>query len=485
MDIRGCKNYIDGKPAESSGNEILDVISPIYGRKISEIIISNSQDVALAVESAKKAFNGWSALTIKQRAEVFFNFRTFLHNYMDDLAELCTLENGKTIEESKAEIYKGIELTDYAISLPQVIGGENLEVSEGIECKMVRFPLGVTAGIVPFNFPIMIPMWMIPVVIGCGNTFILKPSEQAPLSAHRLAELLTEAGLPDGVLNIVNGTREVVEAFCDIPDIKAVGFVGSTAVARIVYKRAAGNGKRVLALGGAKNHVIIMEDADLEMTAHDVVRSSMGAAGQRCMAVHTVIGVGKIQPFIDRIVELAGDIVVGTDIGAIISESAVERITQYIDEAERMGAKILLDGRHITVKGKENGFYVGPTVIDNLNPEIPCACEEVFGPVLSILRVDTLDEAIEIENNNPYGNGASIFTSNGLTAKEFEYRAQAGMVGINIGIPVPREPFPFGGWNMSVFGVGDITSSGGVEFWTRKKKITSKWFVKKARHWLE
>lgn len=485
MRIIECKNYVDGKAVESQGKETLDILSPIDGSKISQIKMGNSEDVNQAVSVAKKAMNKWSQTHIKKRMEVLFNLRGLLKKYMDELAELCTFENGKTFDESKAEITRGIELVEYAASLPQVIGGPNLEVSEGIECKMIRYPLGVTAGICPFNFPIMVPMWMIPLTIGCGNSFILKPSEQVPLSAFRLAEIFSEAGLPDGVFNVVNGTREVVEAICDHPDIKAIGFVGSSKVAEIVYSRASGNGKRVLALGGAKNHVVVMEDADLEMTSHDVVRSSMGCAGQRCMAVHVMIGVGKIDFILDRMAEIAKGIKIGEDMGAIISKSAVERITKFIDEAEDSGAKILIDGRGIKVKGKDNGFYVGPTLVDNVGAEMPCAREEIFGPVLSIIRVETLDEAIAIENQNPYGNAASIFTSNGRTAREFEYRANAGMIGINIGIPVPREPFSFGGWNKSVFGVEDLTGTGGVEFWTKRKKITSKWFIKKAKHWLD
>ncbi len=480
-----CMNYIDGKLVESFSNEKLDVYSPIDGTVISQVSVGNSKDVNSAVESAKKAFEHWSQTTVKSRADIFFNVRDLMKSRMNDLAEICTLENGKTIDESKAGITKGIELVEYAASLPQIIGSTNLEVSEGIHCKEIRFPLGVTAGITPFNFPFMVPLWMIPLVIGCGNSFILKPSEMVPLSAVRLAQLFSEAGLPDGVLNVVHGKRDVVEALCDHPDIKAAAFVGSTSVADIVYSRAAANGKRALALGGAKNHVIVMEDADVEMTAHDIVRSSMGAAGQRCMAVHVMIGVGNVQPIVDRVVELAGEIKTGVDMGAIISRSAVDRITNIINGAEAGGAEILLDGRGITVKGKENGYYVGPTVLDKVTPDMPCGHEEIFGPVLSIIRVDSLDEAIKIENGNQYGNGASIFTSNGRIARKFEYRAQAGMVGINIGIPVPREPFPFGGWNKSVFGVGDITGMGGIEFWTRRKKITSKWFINKARNWLD
>jgi malonate-semialdehyde dehydrogenase (acetylating)/methylmalonate-semialdehyde dehydrogenase len=331
----------------------------------------------------------------------------------------------------------------------------------------------------------MVPMWMLPLAVGCGNVFILKPSEQVPLSAVRLAELCSDAGLPDGVFNVVHGARETVEALCDHPDIDALAFVGSSQVGEIVYNRGSAAGKRVLALGGAKNHVIALPDCDLETTAHDVVRSSMGCAGQRCMAVHVLITVGDSDALVERVVEIAKEIATGRDMGAIISQAAVERITGFIDEAERDGVDLLLDGRGVTVPGKQGGFYVGPTILDSVKPNMNCAREEIFGPVLSIIRVDSLDDALAIENANPYGNAASIFTRDGLAAREFEYRANAGMLGINIGIPVPREPFSFGGWNRSVFGTGDLTGSGGIEFWTRRKKITSKWFIRKAKHWLD
>ncbi|MFC1561437.1 CoA-acylating methylmalonate-semialdehyde dehydrogenase [candidate division KSB1 bacterium] len=478
-------HYIDGKHAGSKGKSIIDIVSPVDGGRIGQLSIGNSEDVNLAVESAQNAFLKWSQTDVRKRADILHNIRSLMKKHIDELAQLCTHENGKTVDESKAGIAKGIELIEFAASLPHTIGGPNLEVSDGIECKMVRVPLGVTASITPFNFPVMVPMWSIPLTIGCGNTFILKPSEQVPLSAFRLAELFSEAGLPDGVFNIVNGTQEVVEALCDHPDIQALSFVGSTRVAEIVYTRACANGKRALSLGGAKNHVVAMEDADIDITAHDVVNSSMGAAGQRCMAVHALICVGNADPLIDRVVGLAKKIRTGVDMGAIISQSSVERITGIIDDAEKAGAKVLLDGRHVRVKGKENGFYVGPTILDNVTPEMPCGCEEIFGPVLSIMRVGTMEEALAIENRNHYGNAASVFTSNGRTAREFELRSNAGMIGINIGIPVPREPFSFGGWNKSAFGPGDLTGTGGIEFWTKRKKITSKWFLKKARHWLD
>ena len=484
MNQKIISHYCDGRQVESHSPETMEIVSPNDGEVIGSVSIGDEQDLNRSVESAKKAFEVWSNTHIKDRIKILFKTKRLFRKYTNELAELCSLENGKTVEEAKAGIEKSIELIEYAGSLPQITEGRSMEVSDGIECKMVRYPFGVTAGIVPFNFPIMVPMWMIPLTLGCGNTFILKPSEHVPCCALRLAEIFTEAGLPDGVFNIVNGTKNVVEAICCHPDIQAVAFVGSSKTAEIVYKRATGNGKRALALGGAKNHLIVMEDADIEMTAHDVVRSSMGSAGQRCMAVHTMVAVGDVQPVIDRIVELASGIETGKDMGGVITPASAEKITKIIDEAEKSGAKILLDGRKVTVKGKEKGFYIGPTILDNLTPGMPLAKEEIFGPVLSILRVDTLDEAIEIENNNEYGNAASIFTSNGSTASEFEERANSGMVGINIGIPVPREPFSFGGWNRSVFGVGDLTGSGCIHFWTKQKKITSKWFINKAKHWL-
>ena len=480
-----CLNYINGAQAASSSSEALDIMSPLDGTVISQLKLGNTEDVNLAVDSARKAFGKWSQTPIKKRMDVLLNVRNLMIRSIEELAEIITAECGKTLDESRAEVTRGIELVEYAASLQQIVGGENLEVSDGIDCKMVRYPIGVVAGIGPFNFPIMSPMWMIPLAIACGNSIIMKPSELVPLSMIRLAELFTEAGLPDGVFNVIHGSRITVEALCDHPGIDAVSFVGSSAVAKSVYTRATGNGKRAMALGGAKNHLFVMEDADLDMTAYDVVRSSMGCAGQRCMAVHAMIGVGNIQRFIDRIVEIASNIETGKDMGAIITSAAVERIEKYIDGAEKSGANVILDGRNVKVKGKENGFYVGPTLIDNVTPDMPCAREEIFGPALSIMRVDTLSEGLAIENANPYGNAASIFTSNGLTAHEFECRANAAMIGINIGIPVPREPFSFGGWNKSFYGFGDLTGTGGIEFWTRRKKITSKWFVRKARTWLD
>jgi malonate-semialdehyde dehydrogenase (acetylating)/methylmalonate-semialdehyde dehydrogenase len=330
----------------------------------------------------------------------------------------------------------------------------------------------------------MVPNWTIPNALALGNTMILKPSEQVPLSANRIAEILAEAGLPKGVLNVVHGAQAAVEAICDHPGIDAVSFVGSTKVAKIVYQRATSNLKRALCLGGAKNHLIVLPDANEEMTASDVAASMTGCAGQRCMAASAMVAVGKVDAIIDRLCEETKKIVPGKNLGAIISQQAKERIEGYIAEAEAQGAKILVDGRDATVEGKENGYYVGPTVIDFVTPDMKIAKEEVFGPVLAILRTSTLDEAIEIENNSPYGNAASVFTQSGGLAKYVADHASAGMIGVNIGVPVPREPFSFGGWNESKFGTGDITGESSIEFWTKLKKTTTKWNPEARTNWM-
>ena len=400
------------------------------------------------------------------------------------MAVIVHEENGKTLSEAIAEVEKSIELTEFACSLPQLVQGEILEVSKGVECRSERHPLGVVASIAPFNFPNMVPHWTLPNAITLGNAMILKPSEQVPISAIRIAELLTEAGLPDGIFNIVNGDRESVEAICDHADIDAVSFVGSTKVAKIVYQRATGHNKRVLTLGGAKNYLLVLPDANHEMTSSDVAASMSGCAGQRCMAAAAVIAVGNVDGIINGICEKAKTIIPGKNLGAIISKEAQTRIENYITEAEEQGADILVDGRGATVKNKENGFYVGPTVIDHVTPEMSIAQEEVFGPVLSIIRVDTVEQALEIENSSQYGNAAAVFTQSGGLAKYVAANVSAGMIGVNIGVPVPREPFSFGGWNQSKFGVGDLTGKSSIEFWTKLKKITTKWNPEAKTNWM-
>jgi malonate-semialdehyde dehydrogenase (acetylating) / methylmalonate-semialdehyde dehydrogenase len=484
MKYTALSNYVDGKKVASSSSRVLEVISPLDGSLLSTVPMSSAADLDLAVQAAKKAAKKWAATPIKERVQVFFKYKALLEKNIDELAFLVHEENGKTLGEARAEVEKSIELTEFACSLPQLIQGELLEVSKGVECRTEHHPVGVVASIAPFNFPNMVPNWTIPNAIALGNAMIIKPSEVVPLSVVRIAELLKEAGLPDGVFNIVNGDREIVEAICDHPDIDAVSFVGSTKVAKLVYIRATSNLKRCLSLGGAKNHLIVLPDANVAMTASNVAASMSGCAGQRCMAASALVAVGEVQHIIDKLCEEAKKIVAGKNLGAVISAAAKERIEKYIDEAEKMGAKILVDGRKTVVAGKEGGFYVSPTVIDYVTPEMSVAKEEIFGPVISIIRVKTLEEALAIENENPYGNAASVFTQSGGAARRVIDSASAGMIGVNIGVPVPREPFSFGGWNDSKFGVGDITGKSSIEFWTKLKKTTMKWEAEAQINWM-
>ena len=484
MKYSPVQNYINGKFVDASSQRTLDVISPLDGNLLSKVPMSTAKDLDEAVKAAKAAFPAWSKTPIKERVQVFFRYKYLLEKHLKELSELVQEENGKTYSEAVAEVEKSIELTEFACSLPQLVTGEILEVSKGVECRTEHVPLGVVASIVPFNFPAMVPNWTIPNAIALGNCMIIKPSEKVPLSTARLAQLLKEAGLPDGVLNIVNGDSEIVTAICDHPGIEAVSFVGSTKVAKIVYQRATQNYKRALALGGAKNHLMVLPDAIPGMTAQNVAASMSGCAGQRCMAASAMIGVGNVDSIIDKICEEARKIIPGENLGAVISKESKQRIERYIGEAERDGAKILVDGRNTKVKGKENGTYVGPTVIDFVKPEMSVAKEEIFGPVISIMRTNTVDEALAIENANPYGNAASVFTQNGGMARYIIDRASAGMIGVNVGVPVPREPFSFGGWNESKFGVGDITGKSSIEFWTKLKKSTTKWNAEAGVNWM-
>jgi malonate-semialdehyde dehydrogenase (acetylating)/methylmalonate-semialdehyde dehydrogenase len=478
------KNYINGGFAASNSGRSLPVYSPLDGSRLADMPCATAEELDAAVTAAKNAFPRWSRTPIKERVQVFFRYKYLLEQHLDELAALVSEENGKTRGEAVAEIEKCIELTEFATSLPQLVGGEVLEVSKGVECRAEHVPLGVVASIVPFNFPAMVPNWTIPNAIALGNCMVIKPSEKVPLSVARLALLLKDAGLPDGVFNIVNGDSAIVEAICDHPGIDAVSFVGSTKVAKLVYQRATHHLKRCLALGGAKNHLLVLPDAQPEMTAQNVAASMSGCAGQRCMAASAMVAVGPVDAIINRICIEARKIVPGENLGAVIDKAAKDRIERYITEAEKQGAEVLVDGRGYTVPGKEAGTYVGPTVIDHVRPGMAIATEEVFGPVISILRVDTLDEAIAIENASPYGNAASVFTQNGAFARYVIDRASAGMVGVNVGVPVPREPFSFGGWNESKFGVGDITGKSSIGFWTRLKKSTTKWNPEAGINWM-
>lgn len=467
-------NRIGGTRVAFSG-EHLDVISPVDGTQLSTVPLSTAAEVDRAVTVARDAFDPWSACTIKERSQVFYRYRELLHRHVDELANLVREENGKTLNEGRAEVAKAMEVTEFACSLPQLTAGEVLEVSPGVECRVEHAPLGVVASITPFNFPSMVPHWTIPIAICLGNSFVMKPSEKVPLSADRTAELLREAGLPDGVFNVVHGDRTAVEAICDHPGIAAITFVGSTPIAKQVYRRATTNLKRALAMGGAKNHLVVLPDADVEQTAVNVTASMAGCAGQRCMAAATMIAVGEVEAIVESICEESRRTVPGENLGAVISHEAKDRIESFITEAEHAGAKILVDGRGAVVAGCEGGCYVGPTVIDDVRPEMRIAREEVFGPVLAIIRVGSIDEAIELENASPFGNAAAVYTQSGESSRAFIDAARAGMIGVNVGVPVPREPFGFGGWNDSRFGAGDITGKSAIGFWTQSKKITTRW----------
>ena len=483
MRYPAVRNYFGGTFV-SADLPTLDVYDPSHGTVISRVPLSAAREVDAAVQSAKAAHPAWAATTIKERVQVFYKYKALLEKHIDELSALVTEENGKVASEARAEILKAAELSEFACSLPQITPGEVLEVSRGVECRIERYPVGVVAAITPFNFPNMVPNWSIPNALALGNCMILKPSELVPLSAGRIAELLREAGLPDGVFQVVHGGRETVEALCDHSGIAAISFVGSTKIAKVVYRRATANLKRVLALGGAKNHLIVMPDADVEMASSNIVASMSGCAGQRCMAASVMVAVSKVDHIIARMIEHAKNIIPGRDIGPVISLAAKERIERYITEAEDAGATVLVDGRGVVVPGKENGYFIGPTIIDHVTPDMRLAQDEVFGPVLAIVRTKTVDEAIAVENQSPYGNAASVFTESGGVARHVMDRASAGMVGVNVGVPVPREPFSFGGWNESKFGVGDITGRGSIEFWTQSKKMTTKWNREAGVNWM-
>src|ERR1043166_3903821 len=477
------QNYVGGTFV-TADLPFLDVYNPSSGDVISRVPLSAAREVDMAVQCAKAAFPKWSGTPIKERVQVFYRYKALLEQHIDELAALVTEENGKIASEARAEVLKSAELTEFACSLPQIAPGEVLEVSRGVECRIERFPVGVVAAITPFNFPNMVPNWSIPNAIALGNCMILKPSELVPISAGRIAELLKEAGLPPGVFQVVHGGKDAVEAICDHPGIGAVSLVGSTKTAKVVYRRATSNLKRCLALGGAKNHLIVMPDADPEMASSNIVASMSGCAGQRCMAASVMVAVAKTDHVVERMAEVARAMVPGKDLGPVISAAAKERITRYIDEAEAAGAKAIVDGRNVKVPGRENGYYLGPTIIDHVRPDMAIAQEEVFGPVLVIVRAPDVDAALAIENASPYGNAASVFTESGGVARHVMEKASAGMVGVNVGVPVPREPFSFGGWNESRFGVGDITGRGSIEFWTQSKKMTTKWNRESGTNWM-
>jgi malonate-semialdehyde dehydrogenase (acetylating) / methylmalonate-semialdehyde dehydrogenase len=483
-DINVLENFIGGRWVTAHATEFFDVHNPAVGTVIGRTPLSTAADVDAAVQAAAQAFPAWRETPVNVRAQVLYRLKARLEQHFDEMARLVTTEHGKTLDEARGSVRRGIECVEVACAAPSLMQGSGLEdIAQGIDCHVVRQPLGVCAAIAPFNFPAMVPMWFLPFAIVTGNTFVLKPSEQVPLSMRRMMELLQESDLPPGVVNLVNGGREVVDAICDHPGIHAVSFVGSTPVARHVYRRATHSGKRVQALGGAKNFVVIMPDADLDRSISVITESFYGCAGERCLAGSMLVPVGDAhREARDRLVESAKGLTVGdgmrpgVKMGPVISAKHKDRVVGYIDKGEAEGATLLVDGRQTRVPDRPNGYFVGPTVFDNVSTRMAIGHEEIFGPVASIAPVKTLEEAIALMRSHPNANATSIFTSSGKAAREFAKQATASMVGVNIGVAAPMAYFPFGGAKDSFFGDLKVHGRDAFDFYTDKKVTISRWF---------
>ncbi len=476
--------FIGGEFVSGHGQKH-EVTSPWFGEVVGEFHYANNLDLDLAIEKAEAAFPDWSRMPMKERAQILFRFREILMRDIQEISHCISLENGKMLAESRAGLMKGIEVLEYALSLQNADQGGKMEVSRGVFCEYRREALGVVASITPFNFPAMVPMWTIPIALALGNCFVWKPSEKTPLTSFYLAKALQEAGIPKGVFTVLQGGVQIVEGILAHPKIKAVSFVGSTSVAKLVFEKGSQMHKRVLALGGAKNHIFLMPDADLGLAGKGIADSFTGCAGQRCMAASVLLPVANPQEQIQAIIAEAQKVKLGESMGALISREQVQFLKNAISQAESEGAKILLDGRKTPPPaGYEGGFWLGPTIIDQVKPGSMAATRELFGPVLSIVRTQSMKEAISIENENLYGNAASVFTNNGAVAEFIAQNAKAGMIGVNVGVPVPREPFSFGGIQESKFGHGDITGENSLNFWSDLKKVTTKWQSANDATWM-
>jgi malonate-semialdehyde dehydrogenase (acetylating)/methylmalonate-semialdehyde dehydrogenase len=482
---RRCENLVAGRWQRAATDRRRELRSPYTGTPVGTVELSGPADADAVVAGARAAVPAWRAIPIKERTRPLFRFHELLSQRLPELANLAALEAGKTRAEAAAGIAKGMEVVEFALSLQNLDDGAVLEVSRGVNCEVRREPLGVVAGITPFNFPAMVPLWMFPIAVTVGNAFILKPSEKVPLTATRLGELMLEAGFPPGVFSVLQGDREAALALAQHPDVAAVAFVGSTAAARAIYERATAAGKRALCLGGAKNHLIVVPDADPAVTVRGVVDSFTGCAGQRCMASSVLVAVGPVDNLLAQIAADAARLPLGDGMGALIDAPARERLVSAIARAESEGGKVVVDGRtRPPPPGYEGGNWLGPTIIDHARSDMDCARTELFGPVLTVLRVPNLDQAMALEAASPYGNATSVFTSSGAVARYVAERASSGMIGVNVGVPVPREPFSFGGSKESKFGHGEITGRPAVEFWSRLKKITTKWAAAPDANWM-
>ncbi len=475
-------NYIGGSHSSLS-NKFQNIYDPSTGEIQGEVVLSNINDLEATIQSSKKGFQMWSSQTPLKRSRILSKYKNIIEKNIENLAQIVSSEHGKTLDDAKGSVQRGLEVIEFACGIPHLLKGEYSEdVGTGIDSWSIRQPLGITAGITPFNFPAMVPMWMFPISIACGNSFILKPSEKNPSCSIKLAELFSEAGLPDGVFNVINGDKEIVDDLLSSKDISSVSFVGSTDVAKYIYEESAKNGKRVQALGGAKNHLVVMPDAEINQAVDGIIGAAFGSAGERCMAVSVAVAVGDIaDKLVEKITEKAEILKVApwtdekAEMGPVISKLHKEKIENYIEEGKREGAKIILDGSNYKIQGYENGYFVGPTIFDNVLPNMKIYKEEIFGPVLSVVRAKTYNDAIDLVNNHRYGNGSSIYTSSGEIARHYTKTCSIGMVGVNVPIPVPMAFHSFGGWKESLFGDHAMHGIEGVRFYTKLKTVTSKW----------
>jgi len=480
--MKKIKNYINGNNVSIS-ETTLPVIDPSTGSEISKVVLSNKKDFDAAVNSSESAFEKWSEVTPLKRSRVISKYKEYIEKDLDTLAKLVSSEHGKTLDDAKGSVIRGLEVVEFACGIPHLLKGEfSQNVGTSIDSWSIRQPLGVTAGITPFNFPAMVPMWMYPISIACGNSFILKPSEKDPSCSIRLAELFSEAGLPEGVFNVLNGDKDVVNMILNDQRIQSVSFVGSTPVAKYIYETSAKNGKRVQALGGAKNHLIVMPDANLDQAVDGIMGAAYGSAGERCMAVSVAVAVGEIgDRLVKNIHEKAQTLKVApwtdpdSEMGPVISKEHKEKILNYISLGEKEGAKIILDGRNCNIQGYENGNFVGPTLFDHVKKDMTIYKEEIFGPVLSVIRAQSYEEALMLVNDHAFGNGTSIYTSDGEISRHFTTNCKIGMVGVNVPIPVPMAFHSFGGWKQSLFGDHSMHGMEGVRFYTKLKTVTSRW----------
>jgi malonate-semialdehyde dehydrogenase (acetylating) / methylmalonate-semialdehyde dehydrogenase len=481
--MRTIQHWIAGSETSGASTRFGPVYDPATGAQQAQVPLASPADVDAAVAAAAKAFDSWRDVSLIRRARVMFAVRDLIERHLDRLAEIVSDEHGKVFSDAKGEVIRGLEVVEYASGIPSLLKGEYSEqVSTDVDAYSFRQPLGVCAGITPFNFPAMVPMWMHPIAIAAGNTFVLKPSERDPSASNFIAELYAQAGLPEGVFNVVHGDKVAVDAILDHPGVDAVSFVGSTPIARYVHQRASANGKRVQALGGAKNHAVVLPDADLEYAADHITAAGYGSAGQRCMAISAVVAVGEAgDALVARLADKAREVRVGpgrdraSEMGPVVTPQARDRIVGYVDRGVDAGANLVVDGRGLTVAGHENGFFVGPCLFDYVTTDMDIYRDEIFGPVLVVLRAGSLGEALDIVNANPYGNGTAIFTSSGQAARTFQRNVQVGMIGVNVPIPVPMAFYSFGGWKDSLFGDTHVHGPEGVRFYTRAKAITSRW----------